>query len=165
MNMLTVFLFAQVTTVSAQGFVSEHTMELENVTPHEAYVALTRDVGRWWDAAHSYSGDRRNFYIEPRAGGCFCERLASGGSVMHMQVVFADPGNRLRMSGGLGPLQTEAVSGSMEFAFEAYEGGTRLSYRYAVSGMVSGGLDGWAEAVDRVQLGQLKALRSFLAEE
>lgn len=69
------------------------------------YRALTEEVHAWWDAANSYSGDAANFYLEPRALGCFCEKLPGGGSIAHMQVVYVEPGAVLRMLGGLGPLQ------------------------------------------------------------
>ncbi len=165
MDLFSLLLFAKITAASAHGFISEHQIDLPEITPHEAYQALTRDVSLWWDASHSYSGEARNFSIDARAGGCFCEQMPAGGSVEHMRVVYAEPGKLLRMSGGLGPLQAEAVRGSMSFAFEAWEGGTRLNYRYAVSGYLPGGVNTWAEAVDQVQLGQLERLRTFLAAE
>ena len=165
MSILPLTLLAKVTLVSASGFVSEHKLDLPGVTPDVAYQALTTDIHRWWDAEHSYSGKAENFSLDARAGGCFCERLDDGGSVMHMQVVFARPGAHLRLVGGLGPLQQQAVSGSMEFVLTEGAQGTTLSYRYAVSGMVPGGIEGWAAPVDAVQLGQLKRLQSYLAAQ
>lgn len=155
---------AEVTAVAADGFVSEHNLILE-ADPGRAYQALTDEVAAWWDAAHSYSGEAKNFRLDAWAGGCFCEKLPDGGSVEHMRVVFAQPGKLLRMQGGLGPLQTMGVSGSMVFALEPAEGGrTRLAYRYVVSGWSGSGLDGLAEPVDRVQLGQLERLAVYLKE-
>jgi len=153
---------AELVAVEAGGFVSAHELVL-NASPAEAYRALTDDVSAWWDADHSYSGDAANFSIDARAGGCFCEKLPNGGSVMHMQVVFASPGTLLRMVGGLGPLQGMGVNGAMDFAFEPAGDGTRLKYRYSVHGFVPGGLDAIAPAVDRVQLGQLERLQAYLA--
>ena len=49
--------------------------------------------------------------MELHAGGCFCERLKDGGSVQLLQVVYAAPGEGLRLRGALGPLQTEASTG------------------------------------------------------
>lgn len=154
---------AEVTNKSAAGFISAHTLTL-NATPEQAYSALTADIHRWWDAEHSYSGQAENFYLEAKAGGCFCERLANGGSVQHMQVVFADPGKRLRLIGGLGPLQAMAVTGSMDFVLESKQNGiTELRYRYSVGGYVPGGLENIAGPVDQVQLGQLQRLQNYLA--
>jgi len=80
---------AEVTAVSEHGFVSEHELDIA-ADPERVYQALTGGIHLWWDAAHSYSGKAENFYPEARAQGCFCEKLSSGGSVRHMQVVFAD---------------------------------------------------------------------------
>ncbi len=164
MDLVALVLFAKITASSAAGFISEHVIELPGVTPSEVYVALTRDVSLWWDANHSFSGEARNFYMEARAGGCFCERLAGGGSVRHMEVLQAKPSEFLRLGGGLGPLQREAVNGAMDFVLEPTESGTRISYRYAVGGYLPQGLDKWADAVDQVQLGQLERLKAFLAQ-
>ncbi|MGI9324426.1 MAG: hypothetical protein ACR2PZ_04350 [Pseudomonadales bacterium] len=152
---------AAVTAVSASGFISEHRLQLQ-ATPQDAYLALTRDVHRWWDAAHSYSGKAENFSLDARPGGCFCEALPSGG-VEHMRVAHAAPGERLNLIGGLGPLQALGVSGTMSFVLEPNARGTQLVYRYAVSGFAEGGLAAYAEPVDQVQLGQLKRLQAFLA--
>lgn len=156
--------YAEVTAVSEMGFVSEHTVVLAT-DPLSAYQALTSRVHEWWDATHSFSGDAANFTLDARAGGCFCEMLDNGGSVQHMQVVFASPGKRLRMSGGLGPLQSMGIAGAMSFDLEPNEsGGTTLRYRYEVGGFTAGGLKGLAGAVDQVQLGQLERLQEFLAQ-
>ena len=154
---------AEVTASSPGGFVSEHELIVDR-TPEQVFTALTVEVASWWDAAHSYSGDAANFSLTPEPGGCFCERLADGGGVEHMRVVFAQPGRLLRLEGGLGPLQGMGVSGAMDFALEpAAEDRTRLRYRYAVSGFAPGGLDALAGPVDQVQLGQLQRLAAYLA--
>lgn len=153
---------AEVVAESAAGFISEHELTLD-ANAGRAYEALTAEVDRWWNAAHSYSGEAANFSLDARAGGCFCERLQGGGSVEHLRVVFADPGRLLRMSGGLGPLQGMGVSGSMDFAFTAIdETHTRLNYRYSVSGYSPDGLGQLARPVDEVQKGQLLRLVEYL---
>ncbi|MGE0624035.1 MAG: hypothetical protein AB7I04_06035 [Pseudomonadales bacterium] len=156
---------AEVTAVAADGFVSEHTLTLRAETSR-AYRALTDEVGAWWDASHSYSGEAANFSLDARAGGCFCEALPDGGSVEHMHVVFAQPGRQLRMQGGLGPLQGMGISGSMTFELAPGEDGqTVLRYRYVVSGASISSLAALAEPVDQVQLGQLRRLAAYLAGE
>jgi len=152
---------AELVAVEPGGFVSEHELKL-NASPSEAYRALTEEVHAWWDPAHSYSGDAANFSMDATAGGCFCERLPDGGSVMHMQVAQAMPGKLLRLTGGLGPLQGLGASGAMDFAFESDGTGTLLKYRYSVHGFFPAGLDTLAPAVDRVQLGQLQRLKAYL---
>ena len=149
----------KVTAVSAAGFVSEHEIQL-NVSPYDAFKALTAQIDRWWNPVHTYSGNADNLSLDARAGGCFCEKLDGGGSVLHMQVVYAQPGRLLRLRGGLGPLQGLGVSGSMDFALEPVADGTLLKYRYTVSGDTP---DGLAAAVDGVQLEQLLRLQAYLA--
>jgi uncharacterized protein YndB with AHSA1/START domain len=152
---------AAVTASGPSGFVSEH--ELTIAAPRQrVFHALTAEVQRWWDAAHSYSGDAASFALDATAGGCFCERW-NGGSVVHMTVVFVEPDRQLRMLGGLGPLQAMAVSGSMTFTLDDDGGGgTRLHYRYAVGGWAPAGLQALAGPVDQVQLGQLLRLQRYV---
>lgn len=152
---------AEVLSSSKAGFVSAHTLDLQ-ADPTRVYEALTTDVAKWWDASHSYGGKASGFSLDARALGCFCERLADGGEVAHMQVVFARPARQLRMFGGLGPLQGLGVAGSMDFSLVVTETGTRLEYRYSVSGYTPEGLDQWAGAVDQVQLGQLNRLAQYV---
>ena len=152
----------EVVSVDPGGFVSEHTLVLQS-TPLEAYVALTRDVHLWWDGSHSFGGGAAGFSLDAQAGGCFCEALPGGGSVQHMLVVNANPGHALTMLGGLGPLQSMAVTGSMVLTFAPHREGSELTYRYSVGGYAQGGLAMLAEPVDRVQLGQLQRLQQFIA--
>jgi hypothetical protein len=79
-----------------------------------------------------------------------------------MHVVFAAPGERLRLLGGLGPLQGMGASGPMDFELAADGNGTRLTFRYTVSGFVPDGLDTMAEPVDGVLAGQLGRLAAYL---
>ncbi len=161
-SLLPVRLSAEVTAAGDGGFVSEHELVLV-ADPHRVYEALTAEVGNWWDPNHSISGSAAGFSLDARAGGCFCEALPDGGSVEHMRVVFAAPGEMLRLSGGLGPLQGMGATGAMSFGLSTREeGGTRLQYRYVVSGFAAGGLQPLAEPVDRVQLGQLRRLAAYL---
>lgn len=153
-------LFAEVTIVSRDGFISEHRLVMRGDRQH-VYRALTDDVALWWDAAHSYSGDAANFSLEARALGCFCERWEEG-EIAHMQIVHAEPGKRLVMVGGLGPLKPMGVSGAMSFELSPQNSNTVLVYRYSVSGYTADGLQNIAGPVDAVQLGQLQRLQKFL---
>lgn len=153
---------AEVTEVSQNGFSSEHKLVLA-ANSERAFEALTKDVALWWDASHSYGGKAAAFSMQLREGGCFCERLSDGGFVEHMRVVHVQAGRQLTLSGGLGPLQSMGVAGSMIFIFTPHDKGTSLTYRYTVGGFNPGGLESMADAVDRVQLGQLLRLQQFLA--
>jgi hypothetical protein len=88
--------------------------------------------------------------LDLKAGGCFCETLANGGSVEHMRVVYADPASGIRMQGGLGPLQSEAVTGTLSWSFKTISGGTQVTQRYTVAGQTAGGIASFAEPVDQV---------------
>ena len=152
--------YAEVVDSDANGFISAHTLYLP-VEPEAAYNALVKDVALWWDASHSYAGQAAAFSIEDHAGGCFCERNGDV-EVEHMRVVNVARGQSITLQGGLGPLQSMAVTGSMSFIFLPAEGGSELKYQYSVGGYLPGGLESLAEPVDRVQLGQLQRLKRYL---
>jgi hypothetical protein len=131
-------------------------------SPQQVYDALTGEIAEWWDGAHSISGDAANLSLDPRPGGCFCERLPAGGGVRHLTVLFASPGKELRLSGGLGPLQEGAVVGMMIWRLARSGGATEVELSYRVSGSWPGGLGTMAEPVDGVLREQLLRLKSFV---
>ena len=162
---------AEVQRSAEDGFLSVHSLNIA-APPKVVYRAMTREISRWWNPAHSYSGDARNFRLVAQAGGCLCERLSGGGSVEHMRVLFADTNKELRLAGGLGPLQTLAVSGNMVFRLRSADEGaekeqpkpktTTLEYSYLVSGNSMSALEPLAEPVDAVQLEQLLRLKNWI---
>jgi hypothetical protein len=93
--------FAEVVDSSPVGFATKSVL-LIAAPPDRVYAVLVQEVGRWWDSAHTYSGDSRNLSIDPRPGGCFCERLGEQGAIMHLSVVYVAPRQVLRLVGGLG---------------------------------------------------------------
>ncbi|MDX1571321.1 MAG: hypothetical protein R3200_12625 [Xanthomonadales bacterium] len=140
--------FAEVVSNDADGFVVKHEVQVENDAP-TAFRLFADEVGQWWSAAHTFSGDASNLSIDST---CFCETWDDN-RVEHLRVVHSAPGNLLRMKGGLGPLQALAVVGSMDVRFSAIEsGGTAVSLTYAVVGQ---GLEDWAPAVDQVLAEQM----------
>jgi uncharacterized protein YndB with AHSA1/START domain len=154
-----VFLHAEVIDSDKNGFTVKQSLTLK-APAAEVYQQITQ-WGEWWNGDHSYSGDAGNFYLEPWANGCWCERLPGGGSVMHLQVVYAEPGKMLRLTGGLGPLQGMAVSGVMTLALTEENGATTLTLTYSAGGYLPGGLDSLAAPVDGVigeQVGRLGGL-------
>jgi hypothetical protein len=151
---------AEVLSADAQGFSIALDADTA-MTPRQAYDAFIR-IGRWWSAAHTYSGDAGNLRLDARPGGCWCEALPGGGFVRHMSVEYAAPGEALRLSGGLGPLQEMGVDGALTVTFKPREGGAKISFRYNVVGRAPNGFAGIAAAVDRVlgeQLTRLAASR------
>ncbi len=151
-------LSAEVVRVSDGGFAVSGSETL-SLPPDQAWQRLVRPA-EWWNADHSWSGDAGNLSLDPRAGGCFCEALADGGSVEHMRIVNAAPGKMLRMSGGLGPLQGESLTGLLTVTLEAAGEGTKLTWTYKVAGVSDIPFAGLAPAVDGVvqeQFGRLSA--------
>jgi hypothetical protein len=126
-----------------------------------AWRSLIR-VSGWWDPAHTWSGSAGNLRIEPRAGGCFCEKLPNGGSVEHARVVFAQPAKLLRLDGGLGPLQEMPVKGVLTYALAPDGPGTRITMTYHVAGALALESAKLAPLVDQVMQGQLDRLRDHI---
>jgi uncharacterized protein YndB with AHSA1/START domain len=147
---------AEVTRSDAAGFVSTHRVVIA-ATPDKVWDTIVRPQS-WWSKDHSYSGEAENLSLDPRPGGCWCEKLPGGG-VEHGRVVYADRGKALRIDGALGPLQSEAVTGRMTFALKAEGQGTVLTLTYAVSGFHTAGLQALEAPVDGVLAAQLLALK------
>jgi uncharacterized protein YndB with AHSA1/START domain len=148
--------------VSPAGFTLKSAIEVP-VPPSRVFDTLVGVAG-WWDGEHTYSGDAKNLAIDPRAGGCFCERLADGGSISHMTVLYAAPAKTLRLTGGLGPLQELAVSGVMTWTLAATPGGTKIEMTYAVGGYAPGvgRLQQLAPLVNSVLDAQVQRLKAAL---
>jgi len=153
---------AEVVDAAANGFTVRNAIEVA-ASGSRTYRAVAEDIGRWWDASHTYSGDAANLSIDARPGGCFCEQIPGGGGVTHLTVVYAAPGEALRLTGGLGPLQLLGVAGSLSWEFKEHNGVTTIVLTYAVGGYASGGLERWAEPVDEMLRGQLTRLGNYLA--
>lgn len=152
---------AEVRSATPAGFAVESKVTVP-VPPAEAYAALGR-IGSWWNSAHSFSGNAANMRLELRVDGCFCERLPDGnGELQHGRVIYAQPGQMLRYSGGLGPLQGEASIGTLTWQLRAVEGGTEITQTYVVGGYVRQGFEALAPVVDSVMTEALGRLRGHL---
>ena len=127
----------------------------------DVYNAAVNNVGDWWSDDHTYTGNAGNMYIEAKTQGCFCEKLGVDGGVVHLVVTFVNPGEMLRLTGGLGPLGLMGVNGNMTWEFTDSEEGTIVTLNYALGGYMDGGLDSIAEAVDGVLVGQMTSLKAF----
>jgi uncharacterized protein YndB with AHSA1/START domain len=150
---------AAVSQVGSGGFVVRNEASVE-APAAKIYEALVH-VASWWSSEHTYSGDAKNLSIEPRAGGCFCERLADGGGIEHARVVYVAPRRALRLAGALGPLQPQGVAGSLTWTLTQAEGGTKIELVYSVGGFLDGGFEKLAPLVDRVLGEQLQRLKTF----
>lgn len=153
---------AEVVSADAGGFTTRHEL-ITTLSPAQAYRAFTR-LSRWWGGEHTYSGDARNLRLTVQPGGCWCETLPSGGFVEHMRVIYAAPGDAVRLSGALGPLQTMGATGVMSVTFKQRDGGgASIMADYVVTGRNAAGWTPIAGAVDGVlgaQFAKLAALRT-----
>lgn len=149
------------------------------VTRNQAVVAADRKAtwlalispARWWSSEHTWSADAANLKLTPQAGGCFCEtipevdepgRFTLEGSVEHMRVIQAYPETALRMTGALGPLQSEPVTGVLTIALSEVDEGTRIVWEYNVGGQMRYPVGVIAPAVDGVMTLQLTRLADLL---
>ena len=142
------------------------TMEISQVVTVDAPITQVWDTlrapQRWWSKDHTYSDDSANLYLDGQATGCFCERFPDRkGSVEHARIVYIQPPQMMRLTGALGPLQAEAVVGTLTFKL-APEGttATKVSLSYVVSGYVRAGADVLAPKVDEVLALQVLNLKS-----
>lgn len=146
---------------AAHGFQIEFQTQIA-APPDKVYDALVNQVGRWWDGAHTYSGDSSNLYLEAAPKGWFGEKLREGGFVRHLEVAYVAPNRAIRLLGGLGPLQPLGVDGALTFMFRETEDGCELRVVYGVSGFAPGGLESLAAPVERVLSGQMGRLKEFV---
>ena len=159
---------AEVVASSESGFVVRETADVP-ADPAATWAALIAPQN-WWNKAHTFSGDSANLYLDAQGGGCFCEKLplkdgapgTRGGSVAHMRVVYADPGKALRMVGALGPLQSEALTGTLTVTLKPGGAGTRIVMEYVVGGYMRYKVEEIAPAVDKVLAEQLAGLAASL---
>lgn len=146
------------------GFTIAHTAQVA-ATPADVWKML-RMPQSWWSKEHSWSGDAANFWLDSQAGGCFCEKLpdtGSGvGSVQHARIVFAKPNEMLRLSGAFGPLQGEALTGTLTIQIKETPTGSALRFDYVVGGYMRFKTADIAPAVDKVIGEQLVELANAL---
>jgi hypothetical protein len=142
------------------GFTLKISMHVQ-APPAEAYGKFVRNLGDWWNSSHTFSGSAKNLSIEEKAAGCFCEKLADGGGVRHMEVVTIMPGKMIVMTGALGPMQTLAAAGNLRVLFSAEEGGTKVEATYAVVGYLSKGMNAFAAPADGMLTDQFTRFKNY----
>lgn len=152
---------AEVVSAGTNGFEVRHGVSL--VIPREQAYAAFGQVQNWWDKGHTYSGNASRLSMVLRAGGCFCERLDGGGGIEHLRVTYVQPGERVVLTGSLGPLLFEATAGVMDVKFEKIAGGTRIVASYRAAGFARGSAGEMAPLVDTVLGEQMKRLRIYAA--
>lgn len=151
---------AEVVDAQSNGFQVKRVAVL-NAPADKVYAALAQP-SQWWSKDHTWSGAATNLSLAPMAGGCFCEKLTNGGSVLHMTVVYAQPGQALRLYGALGPLQMSGAAGHLGWTLSEKDGKTTLTQTYDVGGYMKGGLDKIAPGVDSVLGEQLDRFKAYV---
>ncbi len=146
---------------SSNGFTVKVAFTVKTA-PADVYKKLVHDVGEWWNPAHTFSGSAHNLSIDDKPMGCFCEKFPGGGGVRHLEVVFAAPGKSLVMTGGLGPMQSIAATGSMRIQLTAAEGATKLEMIYSVAGYLPAGMQTWAKPADGMLTEQFTRLQNYI---
>lgn len=153
---------ADTSQVSAGGFISTYREEV-SVPPETVWKAVLQ-LPKWWNGRHTYSGSATNLTLDAQAGGCWCERWASGdaaASVQHGTVLMVMPGRVLRVQGGFGPLQELGATGILTIATATQDGKHLLRMTYRVSGSPDAGFDKLAAPVDGVIGEQFKRLKKL----
>jgi hypothetical protein len=131
-------------------------------TPKKAYQSILHDVGKWWNAEHTYTGDSHNLSMASKVGGCFCEHISHGGEVEHARVILLIPDSQIRLSGAFGPLQSSGLVGTLSFKITPVETGSKIEMTYNVGGYMHGAFENIAGPVDEVLSDQLTRLKSYL---
>lgn len=126
---------AETSAVSPTGFSIRVVRDI--AAPPARVYSLLGEPARWWSPAHTWSGDAGNLKMEPRAGGCFCERW-KGNEVEHGRVINATQDALLRLQAPLGPLQALPVNAVLSFELAGTGGRTKLTVNFLVAG---GGMD------------------------
>lgn len=157
---------AEVVASSESGFVS-HNEAVVAADAATVWAAMLKPAG-WWNREHTYSGNPANMTIDPVAGGCFCETVPATergpvGQVEHMRVIYLAPRSTLRMTGALGPLQSEAVTAVLTMKLEPSGEGTKITWDYVVGGYMRMSMVEMAPLVDGVLGEQLTRLAASVA--
>lgn len=139
---------AEILSSAPAGFAVSHEKTVA-AKPEAVWKALLAPA-TWWSGAHSWSGDADNFTLSPTKGGCLCETLPNGGFAEHARVIHVAPCKVLRLSGALGPLQPEALTGTLTISLKPADNGTSIRFDYVVGGFARFDLAGLAPAVDGV---------------
>ena len=152
---------AKVISSDPHGFVIEQ--RVSAAAPPGAVWTALGNVSGWWSKDHTYSGNAANLSLVLSPGGCFCERFPGGGGIEHLRVALVQPGKSLTLTGALGPLLSEAVTGVMEIRIERAGGGATIIATYRASGFARGNAAKLAPLVDQVVGEQARRLAVLAA--
>lgn len=154
---------AEIQAATSDSFVIAYSQRID-AAPAMVYATLPA-VDRWWNSAHTWSGDAANLSLKAEAGSCFCERWKDG-TVEHGRVIMVVRDQLLRLQAALGPLQARALTGVLTFQLKPDEkdgrAATLLTLTYVVNGASASALDKIAPAVNEVLGEQFARLVRFI---
>lgn len=149
--------FAEVKSATPGGFEVGGAVAIK-APPARVWAVLTAPDD-WWSRDHRWFRGS-TLSLDLSAGGCWCETAADGRVSRHLETALIEPGSKLVLRGGLGPLQGQGASGGLTFDLKAEGEGSVLTWSYIVGGYAPGGLENWARPVDGVLSAQLANLKT-----
>jgi len=149
--------YAEVKSAAPGGFEVGGSVAI-GAPPARVWTVLTAPDG-WWSRDHRWF-KASTLSLDLAPGGCWCERAEDGRVSRHLEAALVEPGSKLVLRGGLGPLQGQGASGGLTFDIRAEGAGSVLTWSYVVGGYASGGLEAWASPVDGVLSAQLANLKA-----
>lgn len=150
---------AEVKSAAQGGFDVGGTFAIE-APPARVWAVLTAPDA-WWSRDHRwFKASTLSLDLSP--GGCWCETAADGRVSRHLETALVEPGSKLVLRGGLGPLQGQGATGGLTLEIKAEDEGegSLLTWAYIVGGYTPGGLEAWAAPVDGVLSAQLANLKA-----
>lgn len=139
---------AEVVERHVDGFTLRFEVAVE--TTPEDLLSSFGEIGKWWDGAHSYSGDPANMTLVMEPDGCFCEALTDGTAFEHGRVVSINPMRGMLLNAPLGPLKATATKADLGIGWASANQGWTVVMTFVVEGP---GLGAYADPVDGVMGG------------
>jgi uncharacterized protein YndB with AHSA1/START domain len=150
---------ADVVESTPSGFAIEEKAHIA-ATPDKVYAALIQPQN-WWNSQHTFSQNAKNLSLDAKAGGCLCEALPNGGSVLHLTVLYAAPGVALRFQGAMGPFQGQGLASTLTFTLTAKDGGTDILLENNVGGFMKGSFGQWPNKADMMMADLVAHLKKY----
>jgi hypothetical protein len=135
---------AEVVSRTADSFTLRYAVGAE-IAPEDIPGAL-KDLPKWWDSAHTYSGSAANLSLDLTPGGCWCEKLADGTDFDHGRTVSATPESFV-FNAPFGPLRGKATKAELTVTWPPANMGWTPTWTMVVEGP---GIGAMAEGVDAV---------------
>ncbi|MCJ8270303.1 MAG: hypothetical protein MJK04_12985 [Psychrosphaera sp.] len=74
---------------SEQHFIIKH--QFNSKKPLAEVYRQFKQVNKWWEAGHTFSGKAENLYFDFDQQRCYCEKLDNGGFIRHLAVIHVQP--------------------------------------------------------------------------